>query len=97
MPQGGTLTVETAREPNCLLLAVEDTGVGMSAETKRQIFHPFFTTKDAQQGTGLGLSVVHGIVTSHGGTIQVRSGPGIGARFEVRLPFMNQPRSETGV
>ena len=88
MPQGGTLTVETAREPNCLLLAVEDTGVGMSAETKRQIFHPFFTTKDAQQGTGLGLSVVHGIVTSHGGTIQVRTNPGTGARFEVRLPMI---------
>ena len=96
MPQGGSLTIETAREPNCLLLTVEDTGVGMSADTQRQIFHPFFSTKDAQQGTGLGLSVVHGIVTSHGGTIQVRTSPGAGSRFEVRLPLSGATDSEEG-
>jgi len=96
MPQGGKMTIETAREPNCLLLAVEDAGIGMSAETQRQIFHPFFTTKDAQQGTGLGLSVVHGIVTSLGGTIQVRTSPGAGSRFEVRLPLTGATDSEEG-
>jgi len=96
MPQGGKMTIETARKPNCLLLAVEDAGIGMSAETQRQIFHPFFTTKDAQQGTGLGLSVVHGIVTSLGGTIQVRTSPGAGSRFEVRLPLTGATDSEEG-
>lgn len=95
MPQGGTLTISTAREPNCLRLTVEDTGVGMSADTKRQIFHPFFTTKDSQS-TGLGLPVVHGIVTSHGGTIDVQTSPGSGARFTVRLPLpaFGEPRKD---
>lgn len=96
MPRGGTLTVETAREPNCLLLIVEDTGIGMSLETRRQIFQPFFTTKDARQGTGLGLAVVHGIVTAHDGTIQVRSSPGAGSRFEVRLPLNDPTKRREG-
>ncbi len=58
----------------------------MSEETLRQIFVPFFTMKDVGQGTGLGLSVVHGIVTAHGGAISVTSLPGKGSKFEVRLP-----------
>ncbi|RPH96736.1 hypothetical protein EHM69_00365 [candidate division KSB1 bacterium] len=87
MPRGGQLTIQTARETDALLLIVEDTGIGMDPDVSRQIFHPFFTTKDVLQGTGLGLSVVHGIVTSHGGTIQVQSSPGAGSRFEVRLPL----------
>ena len=58
----------------------------MSDEIKEKIYTPFFTTKDVDQGTGLGLAVVHGIVTSHGGTIRVESAPGKGARFEIQLP-----------
>jgi signal transduction histidine kinase len=86
MPEGGTLTLTTRSEADKVLLGVEDTGVGMSEEILRQIFVPFFTTKDVGQGTGLGLSVVHGIVSAHGGAITVTSEPGQGSRFEVRLP-----------
>lgn len=76
MPAGGTLTIATRRSGGCVVLSVEDTGVGMDAEVRSRIFTPFFTTKDVNEGTGLGLPVVHGIVTSHEGTIAVRSAPG---------------------
>lgn len=87
MPQGGTLTVATARGDLGVVLRVEDTGEGMGEEVLRHIFTPFFTTKEVGQGTGLGLAVVHGIVSGHGGTIKVDSAPGEGARFEVALPL----------
>ncbi len=86
MPTGGTLTVRTGRDGGWALLCVEDTGVGMEPSVLERIFIPFFTTKGVGSGTGLGLSMVHGIVTSHGGTVSVSSEPGKGARFEVRLP-----------
>jgi len=86
MPAGGTLTIATRRSGDCVILSVEDTGVGMDAEVQSRIFTPFFTTKDVNEGTGLGLPVVHGIVSSHEGTIAVHSAPGRGARFEISLP-----------
>lgn len=86
MPEGGRLVIRTRKDPGQVLLLVEDTGVGMSEEVKGKLYLPFFTTKEIGQGTGLGLPVVHGIVTAHGGTIRVDSEPGKGARFEVRLP-----------
>lgn len=86
MPQGGALTIKTERRDGHVALVVEDTGIGMSADVLRKIFVPFFTTKDLHEGTGLGLSVVHGIVSSHDGTIKVESRPGAGSRFEVELP-----------
>jgi two-component system NtrC family sensor kinase len=86
MPQGGRITLQTSVDADQVVLVVADTGVGMTDEVKRRIFTPFFTTKDPRQGTGLGLSVVHGIVVSHGGTIAFTSSIGQGTSFEVRLP-----------
>lgn len=86
MQKGGRLTVQTLDFENHVSLVVEDTGAGMSEEVLKQAFIPFFTTKGVGQGTGLGLSVVHGIVTAHGGSISVESKIGHGSRFQVDLP-----------
>ena len=74
-------------------LSVTDTGEGMSPEIVEHIFDPFFTTKAAGEGTGLGLSVVHGIVTSHGGTMTVSSEQGLGSTFTVYLPKLFQEQA----
>jgi signal transduction histidine kinase len=87
MPAGGVLKITTRVSNGHAVLVVEDDGIGMNPEVLQRIFIPFFTTKDVHEGTGLGLPVVHGIVTSHGGTIAVRSRPGRGTRFEIRLPI----------
>ncbi len=78
------VTLETAE--GAVRLVVEDDGAGMSEAVQKQVFLPFFTTKDVGQGTGLGLAVVHGIVTAHGGSASVTSVPGKGTRFEVLIP-----------
>jgi signal transduction histidine kinase len=87
MPRGGRLEVETRSEIGHVVVAITDTGEGMSEDTRRRLFAPFFTTKDVGEGTGLGLAVASGIVHSHGGTIRVESEVGRGSRFEVRLPL----------
>lgn len=87
MPTGGQLTIITKKKREGVSLIVKDTGHGMTNEVKRKLFEPFFTTKPVGQGTGLGLSVVQGIVTTHHGKITVTSSPGKGAKFELTLPL----------
>ena len=72
-----------------LRLSVQDTGSGMDKKTLDRIFEPFFTTKSGSDGTGLGLSVVHGIIKKHGGAIKVHSSPGTGSTFETFFPIIN--------
>lgn len=86
LPEGGTLKIVTCAVRGQVILVVEDDGIGMAPEVLQKIFIPFFTTKDIHDGTGLGLPVVHGIITAHQGAISVRSEPDRGARFEIRLP-----------
>ncbi|MCE5247018.1 MAG: ATP-binding protein [Candidatus Polarisedimenticolia bacterium] len=87
MPKGGTLTVETRPRPGGgIEIEVRDTGAGIPADILPRIFEPFFTTKPEGQGTGLGLSVVYGIVSRHGGRLDVDSAPGAGTRVTMVLP-----------
>src|SRR5262245_36958051 len=106
MPDGGTLTIETAGvavlaadTPGCepgayVRLTVRDSGIGMDADTRQRVFEPFFTTKAPGQGSGLGLSIVNGIVRQAGGAVTVESAPDQGATFRVLIPRLDPPRIE---
>ena len=83
---GGDLTISTSIQKENVQIIVEDNGVGMSEDIRKRIFLPFFTTKDVDQGTGLGLAVVHGIISAHKGSIEVKSKVDEGTRFEIKLP-----------
>jgi signal transduction histidine kinase len=83
-PKGGWVRFVTAPAGADVLIAVEDNGPGIPEELASRIFEPFFTTKPT--GSGLGLPIVHAIVTQHGGTIELHRSDAGGARFEVRLP-----------
>jgi len=85
MPKGGSLTLKTEEDKESIFLTVEDTGGGMTEEVKSKIFVPFFTTK-GEEGTGLGLSLAHGIITRHRGEITTKSSPGSGSSFTIKLP-----------
>jgi signal transduction histidine kinase len=88
MPQGGRITFETANVPagSEAALRVIDTGLGMDQQTLARIFEPFFSTKEAGTGTGLGLPTVYGIVAQHGGHIDVQSERGKGTTFDIQFP-----------
>ncbi|UCG17266.1 MAG: response regulator [Phycisphaerales bacterium] len=101
MPDGGRLRISLHHEPakppagsagpvgpgnGTAVLVVEDSGIGMTEETQARIFDPFFTTKPRGQGTGLGMAIIHGIITNHGGAIHVESKEGRGTRVAVTLP-----------
>jgi PAS domain S-box-containing protein len=92
MPDGGTLRISTELDRSdgkgqaYVMLVVEDNGIGMSREMVARAFDPFFTTKPLGQGTGLGLSMIHGFVKQSQGTVRLKSRLGMGTRVEVRLP-----------
>ena len=96
MSGGGRLEVRTESGKDQVWLMVQDTGTGMSEKVKKQIFTPFFTTKDVGEGTGLGLAVVYGIVKSHKGSIQFDSEVGRGTRFRIQLPAANPRETRKG-
>jgi PAS domain S-box-containing protein len=81
-----SVSLRLDQDPSTLRLSVADTGCGMDDATKARIFEPFFTTKGVGDGTGLGLSVVHGIIEKHGGRIDVESAPGSGSCFTIMMP-----------
>jgi signal transduction histidine kinase len=84
---------EAPNTPPGIEIKIADSGAGIPEPIQQQIFDPFFTTKDVGAGTGLGLSIVYGIVKKHGGTITVRSAPGQGAQFIIRLSAGDRPQS----
>jgi PAS domain S-box-containing protein len=98
MPEGGRLRVTTRRlrepdeldEPDLLELEIADSGTGIAPEVLPHVFEPFYTTKPQGQGTGLGLATVYGIVRAAGGSIEVESEPGHGARFRISFPLVDQ-------
>ncbi|TQV76009.1 two-component sensor histidine kinase [Exilibacterium tricleocarpae] len=90
----GRIDVATCYEEEQILVMVSDTGRGMEEEIIKDIFNPFFTTKEVGVGTGLGLSISHGIIKKHGGAIEVTSTPGRGTTFVISLPV--KPQASTG-
>ncbi|GAG26543.1 unnamed protein product, partial [marine sediment metagenome] len=88
----GKLSVRTEAIDNTIRISFKDNGPGIAKENMARLFDPFFTTREVGQGTGLGLSVCHGIVTEHNGQIYVDSKRGKGATFIVELPIVTRPR-----
>ena len=88
MPEGGDLTITTSYNPSekMVYVSFSDTGTGIPEEHLDKIFDPFFTTKEPGKGTGLGLSVIYGIIEKHNGSISVKSTPGEGTVFTIKLP-----------
>jgi PAS domain S-box-containing protein len=95
LPTDYTTVTTALRAGPYVRLTIRDTGHGIAPEIMERIFEPFFTTKSMGEGTGIGLAVVHGIVTSHGGGITVESAPGQGTTFAVYLPRLVAPPTST--
>ena len=92
MPDGGELDIRSYGDDDEVRIEISDTGVGMAPAVLDHCFDPFFTTRD--DGTGIGLSICHTVVESHGGTIDVASDPGRGTTFTIRLPREHQAQAE---
>jgi signal transduction histidine kinase len=86
MPEGGELSIKTKYDDDEITIEISDTGIGISPEHRAHIFDPFYTTKPAGKGTGLGLAVCYGIITAHSGRIEVNSNNGRGTVFRIALP-----------
>jgi PAS domain S-box-containing protein len=95
MPDGGTVAISSGAEERGVWFEVTDTGSGIEESIRDRIFEPFFTTKGSGKGTGLGLSVVHGIVTGHGGSIELTSAVGEGSRFRITLTRAARHRDDS--
>jgi len=90
--KGGTISVTARNQDAWVVLSVADDGPGIPKDVLPHIFDPFFTTKDVGEGSGLGLSIVHGIIERHGGHIDVDSQPGQGTKFSISFPLPPAPR-----
>jgi signal transduction histidine kinase len=90
--RGGTIRVSADRRDDAVEITVSDDGPGIAPEVIPRIFDPFFTTKDVGEGSGLGLSIVHGIVDRHGGRIEVQSRMGEGTTFRITLPVRDRQK-----
>ncbi|MEM0912669.1 MAG: ATP-binding protein, partial [Pseudomonadota bacterium] len=86
----GQITISTQSQKDWVEIRIKDDGPGISEENKAKLFNPFFTTKQEGEGTGLGLSISIGIISDHGGQIDVESKLGVGTTFIIRLPSSNQ-------
>jgi signal transduction histidine kinase len=93
--KGGTITVTVETQDNRVLLAVDDDGPGIPKAVLPRIFDPFFTTKDVGEGSGLGLSIVHGIIERHGGHVEVESEVGKGTRFAISFPLLTAAQAKS--
>lgn len=93
MPKGGLITISTHTSGKNVEIKIADTGLGMDETVLQKIFIPFFTTKDIDQGTGLGLSVVHGIISAHNAKIKVSSRPGAGTVFTIIMKAYHEQES----
>jgi signal transduction histidine kinase len=92
MPEGGTLTIRTrVPGPDWVEVVIEDSGEGMTPEVLAHATEPFFTTRPVGQGAGLGLSMAHGVVRAHDGTLELASAPGQGTQVRIRLPRLAVP------
>ena len=94
LEDGGVITIRTRPSRTGVRLEFEDDGPGIDPEALGRIFDPFFTTKPVGVGTGLGLSLSHGIVERHGGRLSAESTPGHGATFSIELPLDATPAEE---
>jgi signal transduction histidine kinase len=104
MPAGGTITISVSQvdvsaddvvhDGIYASIDVADTGVGMTDDVLRRIGEPFFTTRPAREGTGLGVSMIHAFVRQSGGALRVESRPGVGSSFRILLPVTSAPISK---